>query len=51
MAIELTPNNRNELLLKAEALSKLGNDEAAKVILEKAESLPEGGWQERFSLQ
>lgn len=50
-ALKLMPNDKNSLLLKGEIMIKLGRDEEAKVILERAEFLPDGGWQERFSLQ
>ena len=50
-ALELKPNDKNALLLKGETMLKLGMRKEAKVILDKAEFLPEGGWQERFALQ
>lgn len=50
-ALELMPNNKNSLLLKGEILLKLGKRKEAEAILDRAEFLPEGGWQERFSLQ
>lgn len=50
-SLELKPNDKNALLLKGETLLKLGMHKEAEVILGKAEFLPEGGWQERFSLQ
>ena len=50
-ALKLQPNDKNALLLKGETMLKLGMRKEAKVILDKAEFLPEGGWQERFSLQ
>lgn len=50
-SLELKPNDKNALLLKGETLLKLGMHKEAEVILSKAEFLPEGGWQERFSLQ
>lgn len=50
-ALELKPNDKNALLLKGETMLKLGMHKEAEVILGKAEFLPEGGWQERFSLQ
>ena len=50
-AIELMPNDKNSLLLKGEILLKLGKSKEAEAILERAEFLPDEGWQERFSLQ
>lgn len=50
-ALELMPNDKNSLLLKGEILLKLGKSKEAEAILERAEFLPDGGWQERFSLQ
>ncbi len=50
-ALELQPNDKNALLLKGETMLKLGMAKEAKIILDKAEFLPEGGWQERFSIQ
>ena len=50
-ALELLPNDKNALLLKGETMLKLGRNEEAGLILDKAEFLPEGGWQERFSLE
>lgn len=50
-ALELKTNDKSSLLLKGEIMMKLGMHKAAKIILDKAEFLPEGGWQERFSLQ
>jgi hypothetical protein len=47
----LLPNDKNALLLKGETLLKLGRREEAEAIMDRAEFLPEGGWQERFSLQ
>ena len=49
-ALELMPNDKNSLLLKGEIMIKLGRDKEAEAILERAEFLPDGGWQERFSL-
>ena len=50
-ALELSPNDKTSLLLKGEIMLKLGMDKDAKAIIDRAEFLPEGGWQERFSLQ
>ncbi len=50
-SLELLPNDKNALLLKGETLLKLGRREEAEAIMDRAEFLPEGGWQERFSLQ
>lgn len=49
--LKLKPNDKNALLLKGETMLKLGMIKEAKAILDKAEFLPEGGWQESFSLQ
>lgn len=50
-SLELKPNDKNALLLKGEIMLKLGMRKEAMVILDKAEFLPEGGWQERFAIQ
>jgi len=50
-ALELKPNDKSSLLLKGETMLKLGRRKEAEAILDRAEFLPEGGWQERFSLQ
>lgn len=50
-ALELMPSNKNSLLLKGEILLKLGKTKEAEKVMERAEFLPDGGWQERFSLQ
>ena len=50
-ALQLASKDKNALLLKGEIMLKLGMQKEAKVILDRAEFLPEGGWQERFSLQ
>jgi len=50
-ALELMPNDKNALLLKGEVMLKLGMRKEAEAILDRAEFLPEGGWQERFSLE
>lgn len=50
-ALELASNDKNALLLKGEIMLKLGMQKEAEAILDRADFLPEGGWQERFSLQ
>jgi tetratricopeptide (TPR) repeat protein len=50
-SLELMPNDKNALLLKGEVMLKLGMQKEAEAIIDRAEFLPEGGWQERFSLQ
>ncbi len=50
-SLELMPNDKNALLLKGEVMLKLGMRKEAEAIIDRAEFLPEGGWQERFSLQ
>lgn len=50
-ALELMPNDKNALLLKGETMLKLGMQQEARAILDRAEFLPDGGWQEKFPLQ
>lgn len=50
-ALELKPNDKNSLLLKGEIMLKLGMKKEAEAIIDRADFLPEGGWQEKFSLQ
>lgn len=50
-ALQLAPQSRNSLLLKAAILDALGRKDEARAISEHAEFLPEGNWSERFSVQ
>lgn len=50
-ALALKPNDKNSLLLKSEIMLKLGMKKEAETIRDRAEFLPEGGWQEKFSTQ
>lgn len=49
--LELMPNDKDALLLKGEILKKLGMHKEGQAIIDRADFLPEGGWQEKFSLQ
>jgi len=50
ISLDLSPQDKNSLLLKAEILNKLGMQQEAAAVREGAEFLPEGNWSERFSL-
>ena len=50
-SLQLSPDNRNSLLLKSEILASLGRNSEAAAIRENAEFLQEGGWQEQFTMQ
>lgn len=50
-ALNISNNEKNSLLLKAEILMKSNMEQEAKTIIEQAEFLPEGNWSERFSIQ
>jgi len=50
-ALELAPDDKNALMLKSTILESLGQTEAAKVLRERAEFLPDGNWSERSALQ
>jgi len=50
-ALNISPNNKNSLLLKGEIVAGLGMHEEARAITEQAEFLPEGNWSERFSVR
>jgi tetratricopeptide (TPR) repeat protein len=50
-SLQLSPSDRNSLILKSEILARLERHAEATVIREQAEFLPEGNWSESFSLQ
>lgn len=50
-ALALEPQGRNSLLLKSAILRALGGYQEARVLEERAKSLPEADWSERFSIQ
>jgi len=49
-ALAINPQDKNSLLLKGEILNAMGMEKEAKLIIERAEFLPEGNWSERFSM-
>lgn len=50
-ALELNPQDRNSVLLKAEILTVLGKTQEAQALREDAEFLPEGNWSESVPVQ
>lgn len=50
-SLSFDSDSRNSLILKSEILSALGKNKEAKIIMDKAEFLPEGNWSERLSIQ
>ena len=49
--LEVTPQARDSLLLKAEILQQLGRISAAAAIKQEAEFLPEGNWSEHIAIE
>lgn len=50
-ALQLNPDTRNSLLLKATILNSLGQSKKAAAVHEEAEFLPEGNWSERVDVK
>jgi tetratricopeptide (TPR) repeat protein len=50
-SLELVPDQRNALLLKADILHALGRESEAKKVKGEAEFLPEGNWSEHISVE
>lgn len=49
-SLQLDPDDRDALVLKAEALRSLGREQEARAIVQDAEFLPEANWSERLEL-